>query len=214
MSGGIRATLGFEHPESCPVSHLSTETGSVISGISTSVTTPNGREATSEFYLSYDEPPDNDRVEVLFSYGGTHLCRVSHGNGGCPCVSLGEFGIPISRFVAAEGSLTIVFHTFDYDELQTVIAALRDRHGSMSVKRLIRAPPEGTPNDTVFVNRGRLTARQLQVLNAAFEYGYFERPRRTNVTELADILNITPSTVSEHLRAAQSKLFQDVLGDG
>ena len=108
----------------------------------------------------------------------------------------------------------VVFHTAGYDELQRVVGDLQDSHPSMSVQRLMREPPEGRPNDTVFVNRGRLTARQLQVLNAAFEYGYFERPRRINITELGERLDIAPSTVSEHLTVAQSKLFEDVLSDG
>lgn len=41
--------------------------------------------------------------------------------------------------------------------------------------------------------------------------GYFERPRRANATEVADVLDINPSTFSEHLAAAESKLIEDVL---
>jgi len=52
-----------------------------------------------------------------------------------------------------------------------------------------------------------LTDRQRQVLELAVEAGYFERPRHNNTGELADALDISRATFTQHLRAAQRKLF-------
>ncbi|MFB6298594.1 MAG: bacterio-opsin activator domain-containing protein [Salinirussus sp.] len=53
-----------------------------------------------------------------------------------------------------------------------------------------------------------LTDRQRQVLRAAMYSGYFESPRRSTATEIADALSLTQSTFSYHLRNAQQTLFE------
>jgi len=53
-----------------------------------------------------------------------------------------------------------------------------------------------------------LTDRQQQVLRAAMYGGYFQSPRRSTATEIADALSLTQSTFSYHLRNAQQTLFQ------
>lgn len=45
------------------------------------------------------------------------------------------------------------------------------------------------------------------VLRHALDVGYFERPRGTNATELAEQFGLTRATVSQHLRSAQRKVF-------
>lgn len=56
-----------------------------------------------------------------------------------------------------------------------------------------------------------LTARQRQVLEFAYLNGYFDQPRGHNMTEIADKLNLSRQTVSQHLRAAERKLVQNLL---
>jgi PAS domain S-box-containing protein len=56
-----------------------------------------------------------------------------------------------------------------------------------------------------------LTDRQRQVVRAAVHGGYFESPRRSTATELADALSVTQSTFSHHLRNAQQTLFEAML---
>lgn len=65
----------------------------------------------------------------------------------------------------------------------------------------------------VRVDRGKLTDRQLEVLETAHELGYYQYPRGSNATEVAEVLDICPSTLAEHLAAAQTKLLADVLPD-
>jgi predicted DNA binding protein len=56
-----------------------------------------------------------------------------------------------------------------------------------------------------------LTARQRDILEAADERGYYDFPRRISHEGLADELDISVSTVSEHLRKAESKLIKSLL---
>ncbi|MFC7133276.1 MULTISPECIES: PAS domain-containing protein [Salinibaculum] len=53
-----------------------------------------------------------------------------------------------------------------------------------------------------------LTDRQQQVLRAAMYSGYFQSPRQSTATEIAEALSLTQSTVSYHLRKAQQTLFE------
>ncbi|GAB3684603.1 hypothetical protein GCM10028857_13820 [Salinarchaeum chitinilyticum] len=65
----------------------------------------------------------------------------------------------------------------------------------------------------VEVDVDQLTDRQLEVLETAHDMGYYQYPRGANASEVAEALDICPSTLAEHLAAAQSKLLADVLGD-
>jgi predicted DNA binding protein len=50
-----------------------------------------------------------------------------------------------------------------------------------------------------------LTERQRSVLRIAMEHGYFEEDDRTSLTELAERLNMAPSSLSEILRRSMKK---------
>lgn len=214
MASGIRATVKVEAAESCPLARLSEVTDEAIDQVSTSAVLPGVSGNTTEFLADVDEAPDVEVRGPVFSYGTTNLYRTAHeGDEPCPCECLGHYGCPIHRYVAEDGNLTLVFHAETIEQLQDVMAEFRDRYPNVDVQQLLQPPLEGTPEERVFVNRGRLTDRQLEVLQAAYDGGYFERPKRANATEIAEDLGISQSTFSEHLTAAQRKLFGDVLDD-
>jgi hypothetical protein len=210
MSSGIRATIAFADPGECPIAAASAAAETVIDQVSTSVTLPDAGGSVSEFLAS--DLPDSEEVTPTFSYGEQTLYRIEHeGEESCPCECVGRFDCPVHRYIADEGRLTLVFHAADFETLQEVVGELRERYPPVDVQRLLQPPLEGTPEDRVFVNRGRLTDRQLEVLEAAYEMGYFERPKRANATEIAEELGIAQSTFTEHLMAAQRKLLDDAL---
>jgi hypothetical protein len=203
MDSGIRATVAFEHAAGCPVAQFATAAGVAIDGVSTSVATET--PPVTEFLVEAGSVADR---EPVFSYGHADLYRVTH-DGDCPCTCLGSYDCPVHQYTVANGELTLVFHAAGFGQLQDVMATLRERY-AVDVRRLLHPPLEGQPEERRFVNRGKLTDRQLQALRTAYEAGYFERPRRTNATEVAEQLGISRSTFAEHLAAAQRKLFEDV----
>ncbi|QLC34894.1 helix-turn-helix domain-containing protein (plasmid) [Halarchaeum sp. CBA1220] len=212
MGSGIRATVSFDAPAGCALAAFSERADAPITHVSTSVAVE-GAESVTEFLAATDAIPDGVEAERVFSYGTQHAYRITHDAGAhCPCERLGAFGCPVHRYVAEAGDVTLDFHAADFATLQDAMADLRERF-SVDVQRLLQPPLEGDPEERVFVNPGRLTDRQREVLETAYDRGYFERPRRANATELAADLGIAQSTFTEHLVAAQSKLLEDVFGE-
>jgi PAS domain S-box-containing protein len=59
----------------------------------------------------------------------------------------------------------------------------------------------------------RLTDRQLEVSQTAYYSGFFESPRDHTGTEVAEMLDISPPAFSNHIRAAERKLFDSVFDE-
>lgn len=210
-SAGIKVTVEFTEPDICPIATVSEDAETTIDSVATSACSADCANCVTEFSTDADYDPDGD-VSVIFSHGSTRRFRFSHEPGvSCPCECLGEFGCAIARYAAREGTLTIVFYATDYEELKDIVSELRERFPGVDIKRFVRAPSDDSDRDDIVVDRSKLTSRQLEILETALEMGYFERPRRANATEIASTLDINPSTFQEHLAAAESKMFEEIL---
>lgn len=215
MADGIRATVVFPQPAPCEIADVSRETDSIVESVWTSVPVGGDTPIVSEFVVDADEPPRREGVERVVSLGGRHVLRFDHGaTVSCPCECLGQNGCAVQRYRARSGTLRLVFNAADFDELRTVVGDLRERFPDVDVRRLVRSPGSAATRDAVYVDRGKLTDRQLEVLRTAYRMGYFERSRESNASEVAAALGIDPSTFTEHLASAQRKLLSDVLEDG
>lgn len=62
------------------------------------------------------------------------------------------------------------------------------------------------PNDTSFMRA--LTTRQQEVLEAAVEEGYYNNPREATHDDVADVIGIAPTTVGDHLREIEMRVFE------
>lgn len=217
MVSGVRATVKFTALTSCPLAKFSADSDTIIDQVSTCVVLPGSSGSVTEFVADATQPSTQGEWTSLFPYGSATLYRITHDDDDdeavCPCECLGQFGCPVHRYVAADGDLTLVFHTEDFEQLQDVMAAFRDRFPDIDVQRLLQPPLEGMPHEQVFINRGKLTDRQHEVLQTAFTMGYFERPKRANATEIATELGISQSTVTQHLVTAQRKILEDVFDE-
>ena len=71
------------------------------------------------------------------------------------------------------------------------------------------------PSDVEDRSRGllSLTSRQREVVNTAYEAGFFEWPRDATGDEVADLLDISPPTFHEHVRRAERELFRQARGE-
>jgi predicted DNA binding protein len=54
-----------------------------------------------------------------------------------------------------------------------------------------------------------LTSHQEEILQIAYEKGYFDQPKRTDLKELSEFFGISISTMSEILRKAQKKVMEE-----
>lgn len=107
-------------------------------------------------------------------------------------------------------ALVVTFFAANVEVLQDVITELEECFDTVAVKRLLRSDPDESTDDLVFVDRSALTDRQREVLTVAHEMGYFAYPREANAERVAAPLDITVSTFTEHLVAAQSKLMDAI----
>ena len=211
MASGIRATVAFP-ASACPIAACVQAAGTTVTNVVTSVA--DGAACVTEFATAQPLDADDSDVVSVFSRGSTHWYRCRHGHDECPCARLGHFECAVARYTVREGTLTLVFYASGYEQLQAVVGDLRERFPEIDIKRLVRSPTDAEETDSVYVDRGRLTDRQLETLERAYEMGYFERPRRANATEIAAALEIDRSTFSQHLAAAETKLIEDVLERG
>nr|WP_305149289.1 helix-turn-helix domain-containing protein [Halobellus litoreus] len=56
-----------------------------------------------------------------------------------------------------------------------------------------------------------LTARQREVIQTAWEMGYYEVPKAVSAKEIATELELDSSTVNEHLQRAERNLLKKLL---
>jgi predicted DNA binding protein len=213
MGTGIRAELRVDPAGTCPVATASQDAGSPTYSISRSVDPKPPHRVTEEFMLETDEPPETDvDLREVFDYGSKKVYRFERDlDAGCPCESIAEFDCPVVDVHTREGSLFLVFHAEDMAQLQSVIGTLQERYPTVDVQRLLRSEHDRPDHHLVFVDRGRLTDRQREVLETAHRMGYFEHPKEANAGEVAAALDVSTSTFAEHLAAAQSKLLDAIL---
>lgn len=60
-----------------------------------------------------------------------------------------------------------------------------------------------------FSGASKLTPRQDTILQFAYSNGYYEYPRRIRLRDLSLIFEVSPSTMSEILRAGQRRIFSE-----
>lgn len=206
MSTGIRVEVSVSAPERCPVA-ATTEGGDTRVHDVTRVDTGDG-SSVEEFTA---EGPVSETAHEVFERDGGSVYRFDRPTGwNCVCEVVESVGSPVADVEAADGTLDVTFHADDGEAARAAIQRLQEDFDGVTVDRVLRSADETGNGDAVVIDRDRLTDRQQEVLATAKTMGYFEYPRRSNAAEVAAALDISPSTFSEHLAAAQGKLLDDV----
>lgn len=112
-------------------------------------------------------------------------------------------GISSSNIQVGEGGIEVTL-VGEQDDIAQGIEAYDDVGMSVALQRISDYTGPTTALDT-------LTDRQLEILETAFDLGYFEVPRNVSTDEVADELGLDPSTVAEHLRRAERNLLSELL---
>jgi predicted DNA binding protein len=212
MSGtqatGVRAQIAVSEPDGCPIATASRTAKAPVGDVSRS---PSPDGVTEQFRVAGREAPTPEGASAVFDREDGTVYRVDRDTDGCVCEAVEAVGCPVADVQAEGGTLVLTLHLEDADRLRTVVDELRDRYDGVSVRYLASGAGDADPESVVPVDLGRLTDRQREVLETAHEMGYFEYPREANASEVAEAMNIGPSTLIEHLTAAQSKVLDDLL---
>lgn len=187
---------------------------------------PRGNGRYGEFFSVDDADPSrilrlaeaSDRVEprLLADHGTGGLFEFVV-SGSCPVRTLAERGATPTRVTSTDGNGRIVCAVPGECETADVVGTFLEAHPTAELV----AKRERDRTTTGLLEGGfeqlldeRLTDRQREILEAAYEAGYFRRPRETTGEELAEELGICGATLSQHVRAAQHNLLSILYEEG
>lgn len=120
-----------------------------------------------------------------------------------------------NRIVLQNDDFEVVVTTRDWDQFRSVADEVQETLGGFELLSVTQNEDPGEPLDSGRLTEvlvSKLTDEQLAVLETAYEHGYFDIPRESSATELADELEIAQSTVSERLRTAERTLLELIYG--
>lgn len=223
---GVRAELAVHGPSNCPVASLADERNERVTGVTW---TRSDGEVTEEVRVEggggevigavrdgggdgRSAPGD---LRPVLDAGDGRIYRFHRAaDAGCACEAVESLGVPVADVRAEEGVLVLTLNLEDVETLRDAVADLGAVADRVEVRSLVRADVGvGAGGDPTLVDRDRLTDRQREVLRTAHEMGYFEYPREASAAAVAAELGVGPSTLAEHLAAAQRKLLADLLDD-
>ena len=129
-----------------------------------------------------------DKSKVLAAFSTCH-CVVCKLLAGSDCFLTGST-------TTKEGRTRWTLLVTEREALQNLIAELAACNADPQLVKITEIKTED-----------ELTMRQEQITRMAFERGYFDFPRKTDLKELADIFGISTSTLSEILRKGQRRIM-------
>lgn len=96
----------------------------------------------------------------------------------------------------------------EIESAREILTCLDDVDATVHPESLEVSNPRVTE---VRVDLSDVTVKQWQALELAYERGYYDCPRKADLSELADELGISKSAVSQRLRAAEARLVEAVV---
>ena len=126
----------------------------------------------------------------------------------CICPVLQEYECVASIEAFDRGELVVTISVRDREVLESIVSGLREVGAGIRLIRITQST-EGTSShaDVLEVEADAITEKQREAVALAAEIGYYETPRRADLGDLADRLDISRSAVSQRLTAVESKLI-------
>lgn len=135
-------------------------------------------------------------------------------SGFCPAADLCREGAIPQSLSSEDGEGHITAEIPQSNQPSIAIESFLDNHPSVrmvSKRTEDRLTPIFTRDEMEKTVDERLTDRQREVLELAFEEGYYDPTSSTTGEQLGEMLGISPATVSQHRRAAERKLIKILL---
>lgn len=204
---GLRVTLRVSAPDGCPVGDVSASANQPVD----SITWDRSDEGSVTEEFTTAAAVDRSDVSPMFESGGRTRYRFSRdSHDRCVCEAIEREGYPLESIRATDDQLVLSFYAPDLPAVRTLVSELRAAFEEVHLEQLCQAT-DGEDGDLVVVENCQLSDRQREVLEIAHENGYFAHPKETNGSQLADKLDISLSTFTEHLSKAQQKVLTGLL---
>ncbi|ELY58931.1 bacterio-opsin activator domain-containing protein [Natronolimnohabitans innermongolicus] len=99
-------------------------------------------------------------------------------------------------------------------DTRQMIELIREQRDDVTyLAQRTRERSERSDSNSSSVLEDELTEKQRAALETAYFAGYFDWPRESTGEEISDRLGIAPATFNQHLRTAERKFFDSVLGE-
>ena len=119
------------------------------------------------------------------------------------------------RIVSQNAHLNVVATVRDWTHLKEVAGTIESEHGSLELVGTTQTETIGFPLGGNKIKRnmsGKLSDKQLEVLETAYQMGYFRVPQEVTAEEIANELDISRSTLSERLRRVEHNFCELLFG--
>lgn len=152
--------------------------------------------------VTRSEPYDGDTCQLAIDESGSGSYERTLVEETCPCAIFEEHDCISELNSIKDGQLLFSLVVPDRDTLRPIIDDLQQISASVSLERIHTKVSEESQSGS----RVALTEKQREALALAIEEGYYDRPRTATLEDLADVLDVTPSAVSQRLNAVERKL--------
>lgn len=167
-------------------------------------------ETSSETVQTAVERCESIELHAISQSGDGVRCDL-HTTAQTPEDVLTAHGTRVERTVGADGTVTISVSVSDHSIVSAVTEALRNEYNNVTITTLWNQY-DGQTSDPTDDPLASLTEKQRAVLSHAYFDGYFEQPRDISSTELSEKFGVSRPTMTQHMRAAQRKLFGQLFG--
>ena len=127
----------------------------------------------------------------------------------CVCTAIAASGCVFSIESVSAGAIVFSIVVRDREKVSEIVAAVRDAGATVRLEAITSLEVDtGVQFD---FETSAITDKQREALELAVELGYYDDPRRADLAELADRLDVTRSAVSQRLNAAESKVVRSLV---
>lgn len=149
---------------------------------------------------------DTIHVKSVSELNNTIRCELSAA-GPTPEQLLAANSAQIEHTAIADGTFTISVSVESHSVVSTLTTALKTAYDSVTLTTLWNRPDDAGSKRLADPLQ-TLTQKQLDVLRYAYFDGYFEQPRNVSAVELSEKFGLARSTMTQHMRTAQQKVFE------
>lgn len=165
------------------------------------------RQSRETFFELATEHPSVESVTPVTEDGERFKLVVTEPT---PESKLAEMGGVVRETVIDRTGAEIRVEAPTRRDARKLVERIRNEYPRISLRTLTDIDRERSPSSPPGFTAAELTDKQREAHRVAYFEGYFENPRESNATEVAESIGVSHSTFLQHLRAAQKKLARDL----
>lgn len=123
---------------------------------------------------------------------------------------LAEHGATLHSFVIRPDDSELVVHLPQTTDVRSFVDACNESFLSVELTRRSQITEDAAGADTPSLALDQLTERQQEVLEIAYQNGFFDWPRENTGEEIAESLNVSPPTFHRHIRRGTHELLRSL----